>query len=325
MKNKKILIFGGSGSLGNILIENLVNENKISVFSRDESKHWKIRNKVKSPNLSFIIGDIRDYSRVRESIIKEKPNIIIIASALKYVDVCELSPQESILTNVNGPKNVVNAVVDKIGVLQDLETVLMVSTDKACSPINVYGMCKAISERVTIDNSRYFERPKFVVTRYGNVLESRGSIIPLFKHQAQSESDKFFTLTNKSMTRFLMTLQESVDLIVNAIENGNSGETWIPKLKSMRVVDLAELFSEVYNKPVKVIGIRPGEKIHESLVNETESLRTIDTVQNYIIKPIHEDFVYSDIFSYNSSSDIMSKNELFNYLKTLGIFGDEDL
>jgi len=324
MKNKRLLIFGGSGSLGIALIKRLIDKNKLSIFSRDESKHWKIKNKIKSSNISFAIGDIRDYCRVKEVIVKEKPDIIIIASALKYVDVCELTPQESILTNINGPQNVVNAVVNKIDILPNLETVLMVSTDKACEPINVYGMCKALAERLTVDNYRYFQTPKFLVTRYGNVLQSRGSIIPLFMYQAQNPEEKYFTLTREDMTRFLMTLDDSVKLILDAIEKGESGETWIPRLKSMRVKDLVELFSEIYKKPIKIIGIRPGEKIHESLINQTESIRTVNTGKQYIIKPIHENKIYNvELYNYNSSQNIMDKNSLFTYLDSLNIFKDD--
>lgn len=319
MENKKILIFGGSGSLGLSLINRFIYKNKILVYSRDETKQWKIKNKIKSKNLSLIIGDIRDYIRVKEEIVRFKPDIIIIASALKHVDVCELFPKESILTNINGPQNVVDAVNNKIELLPNLESVLMVSTDKACSPINVYGMCKSISERSIVEKGRHFSKPKFLVVRYGNVLQSRGSIIPLFMYQAKN--DLFFTLTRSDMTRFLMTLDESVDLILDIIKNGKNGETWIPKLRSMKIKDLANIFSKIYNKPVKEIGIRSGEKIHESLINQTESLRTVITEKHYIIKPIYKNKIYNDQpYDYNSSVDNIDYNILFKYLKSLDIF-----
>lgn len=322
MENKRILIFGGSGSLGLSLINRLIDKNKILVYSRDEAKHWNIKNKIKNKNLSLVIGDIRDYQRVKEEIVKYKPDIIIIVSALKHVDICELFPKESILTNINGPQNVIDIITDKIEMLQNLEVVLMVSTDKACSPINIYGMCKSISERIVIEKGRHFNKVKFLVVRYGNVLQSRGSIIPLFMYQAKN--DPFFTLTRSDMTRFLMTLDESVDLIIDIIKNGASGESWIPKLRSMRIEDLANIFSKVYNKPVKEVGIRSGEKIHEYLINQTESLRSIITEKHYIIKPIYENKIYNNKpYDYDSSIDILDYKNLFEYLKLLNVFKED--
>ena len=200
----------------------------------------------------------------------------------------------------------------------------MVSTDKACSPINVYGMCKAISERVVLEKGIRFVNPKFLAVRYGNVIQSTGSIIPVFIHQAMNEEN--FTITRNDMTRFLMTLDDSVDLILNTIKNGKSGETWIPKLRSMRIKNLVDLFSERYKKSVIEIGIRCGEKIHESLINETESIRTIVKEDHYIIRPFFDTKVYNDaIYDYNSSSDLMEKTELLCYLNNLNIFELENL
>ncbi|MEK7802620.1 MAG: polysaccharide biosynthesis protein, partial [Pseudomonadota bacterium] len=184
-QNKKILIIGGTGSLGRALIRRLSEDNEIIVYSRDEAKHWTIRNQLTpKQNVQFEVGDIRDANRVEEIILKVKPHIILIAAALKQVDTCERSPFESIQTNTLGIHNVINAVVRQEDRLTTLETVLMVSTDKACAPTNVYGMCKAISERVVTSQSISGSSIKFVGVRYGNVLESRGSIIPLFRWQA---------------------------------------------------------------------------------------------------------------------------------------------
>ncbi len=324
MNNKKILIFGGSGSLGTSLINKLVDQNEILIYSRDESKQWEIKNRIKNKNLSMVIGDIRDYIRVKEEISKFKPHVIMIAAALKHVDVCENFPKESVLTNINGTQNVVDAVIDKLDFLPNLETVLFVSTDKACSPINVYGMCKAISERSVIEKQQCCDTVKFLVVRYGNVLQSRGSIIPLFMYQAKNKP--CFTITRSDMTRFLMTLDESVSLILNAIQNGKSGETWIPKIRSMKIKDLADMFSEIYNKPIKEIGIRSGEKIHEYLINETESLRTVMAKDCYIIKSIYENKIYNeDPYDYNSSVDNIKYDDLFRYLKDLGVFEEGKL
>jgi FlaA1/EpsC-like NDP-sugar epimerase len=319
MKNKKIMIIGGSGSLGMSLIENLGNDNELHILSTDESKHWAINNRFNELNLNFAIADIRDYDRMNRIILRVNPEIIIIASALKHVDVCELNPKESIETNISGIVNVVNIVEDRQNELTNLETVLMVSTDKACSPINVYGMCKSISERVVLERARHIKNIKFVATRYGNVLETRGSIVPLFMHQA--EHNEYFTVTREDMTRFVMTLNDSVNLIVNCIENAKSGETFIPKIKSMNIMDLAEIFSKRYNKEIKIIGIRSGEKLHEDLINETESLRTIECDDIFIVKPIYETKIYNDdVFTYTSSQGTMSKKELEEYLVSVNIF-----
>ena len=312
IKNKKILIFGGTGSLGLTLIRRLVDDCSISVFSRDEAKHWTIKNQYKDSDLNFYVGDIRDYERVSDVLYKENPDIIIIASALKQVDTCELSPEESIKTNIVGPKNVVNAVVNNKKNLS-CDTVLFVSTDKACEPVNVYGMSKAISERVVTSNEMFHDDIRFLGVRYGNVLESRGSIIPLFKHQ--SLNSDCLTVTHKDMTRFLMTLDQSVDLILTTLEFGASGEIWIPRLPSMNIMDLANIFAKKYDKKVKMIPIRPGEKIAETLVGVSESLRTRQNNGHYIISPAHYNIATgSSYFEYTSADDILNIDELEKYL-----------
>ena len=318
MLNKKIMIIGGSGSLGMALIKRLGSENDLSILSRDESKHWALKNKFKGLNLDLRVSDIRDKDRMGKAISRINPNIIIIAAALKHVDVCELSPEESISTNLQGVSNVVSIIEENYSTLTDLETVLMVSTDKACSPINVYGMCKSISERIVLEKSRHMRRVKFVATRYGNVLETRGSIVPLFMHQAKN--NEFITVTREDMTRFIMTLEDSVDLIVECIKNASTGETYIPKLKAMKIIDLAKIFAQKYDKKIKICGIRSGEKIHEDLINETESLRTIDSGDIFVIKPIYEAKVYNDeVFVYNSSNTL-SEGELRSYLNSINLF-----
>lgn len=319
IRNKKILIIGGSGSLGTALIRRLYVENELIIYSRDESKHWTLKNQWKTSNITFVVGDVRDYHRLSEAFIYHKPNIIIIAAALKHVDTCELSPFESIQTNINGTQNVITAVENNLDrLVPELETILMVSTDKACAPVNVYGMCKAISERLVCSRAFYKKQPKFVATRYGNVLESRGSIIPLFKHQA--EQGKSFTVTHKDMTRFVMTLDDSIDLIQRAIILGKSGETRIPRLKAMKIMDLANIFSEKYNLPVEIIGMRPGEKIHESLICSSESVRVYEQGNDYIIGPQFQE-VQSEctMFDYTSADDILSRNELAKYLSEIGL------
>lgn len=334
LNNERILIFGGTGSLGKSLLKRFKNNNEIGVFSRDESKHWTIKNEYGLNNgknnehrinkgLRFFVANIRDMEKVENVITNFDPTIIIIAAALKHVDICESFPEESIKTNILGPLNVVNAVEKNKDKLK-CHTVVMVSTDKACEPLNVYGMCKSIAERIVTNkaNSINSNKIKFVATRYGNVLESRGSILPLFKYQA--ENSDCLTLTHDKMTRFLMTLDQSVDLIVQSIVNGNSGELWIPKLKSMRIKDLAEIFAEIHNKPIKKIPIKPGEKLNETLVSYSESPRTIETEDHYILKSINTELEgVLNFFTYTSADNILEKNELRNYLRKLGIFDKE--
>ena len=317
--NKKILIFGGSGSLGVHLINKFCVKNNILVYSRDEAKHWALKNKLKNQNVNFIVGDIRDKNRISQCILRYNPHIIIIASALKHVDICEMSPSESLLTNTIGPQNIAD-LAEEIGNLDgsDLESVLMVSTDKACAPINVYGACKNLAEKIVLEKSRHSNKVKFLAVRYGNVLESRGSILPLFHYQGMHED--FIKVTRSDMTRFVMTLPESVELINRTLINAKTGELFIPKLKSMRIIDLASIFSDIYKKPIKETGLRAGEKIHESLINETESLRQTEGKEDYIIKPVFENVIYNEEpIDYNSGlkESLITKAELFNFLDNL--------
>lgn len=317
IEKKRILIFGGTGSLGKTLIRRYVDKNEVCVFSRDESKHWTIRNKLNHQNLSFRIGDIRDEVRCREVIIEFQPTHIILASALKHVDVCENSPSESIKTNITGIENVVRSVKENEARLNSLEVVLMVSTDKACSPINVYGMCKSIAERVVTSATSSSNQIKFLSVRYGNVLESRGSIIPLFKYQSEHKDE--ITITDERMTRYVMTLDESVDLINEAMKKGKSGETWIPNLPAMKVKDLAEIFSDMSGKPIRTIGTRPGEKLHEDLVNHSESMRSKNVGKYVVVASSRTQPFQEEDNTMSSDRNLMTKEELFNHLESLNI------
>lgn len=320
LSNNKVLIFGGSGSLGRALIRRWATRNELVIFSRDEAKHWTIKNELElDSNVTFRVGDIRDQERIREIINECKPTIIVVAAALKQVDTCELSPEESIKTNVIGVANVLNVCSSFENSESQLKAVLMVSTDKACSPTNVYGMSKAIAERLVVSHSRKTSTVKFLGVRYGNVLDSRGSIVPLFRYQSESQSK--FTITHRGMTRFLMTLDESIDLIETAIESGESGDFWIPKLRSMRVFDLATIFSERYKKPIIEIGVRPGEKLHEDLISETESLRTHSLGSNLVLKPQFDTSTKEfKTWSYNSNQDLLEMDELYNFLESKNVF-----
>lgn len=319
MKSKKIFIIGGSGSLGNKLITRYLENNKVINYSRDESKHWRMEllyNKHK--NLQNIIGDIHDKDKLKQSLKRVKPDIIIIAAALKHIDRCEFESGESINTNILGVKNVLDVIEDINNDLINLETVCFVSTDKACSPVNIYGMCKSISERLMVEKSKYIKNIKFVCVRYGNVLNSRGSIIPILQNKCANENIKTLTLTSEKMTRYIMTLEESVELIEYAILKGNTGETCIPKLRSMSIKDLIELFAEKFNKDIKITGIRCGEKFHESLINELESMRVIDKGKYYHIIPSYLN-IYDETktFHYHSGTETLSKEELKEYMEKL--------
>ena len=313
------LIFGGTGSLGKELIKNLTPKHKVYVYSRDEAKHWTIKiSELNNSNLKFIVGDVRDKLRVNSALNEVNPDYVIIASALKQVDTCEFSPTESIATNILGTQNIIECINNNYHL--NIKSCCFVSTDKAASPINVYGMCKAISERLTTSQCEHNHKSTFVAVRYGNVLESRGSIIPLFKYQCQYSDT--LTVTDPDMTRYVMTLQQSVELIKNALLFGKTGTTIVSKLPSMRIGDLAEIFSELYNKKIKVIGVRPGEKLHETLISDEESIRTQDLDSRYkVISSITNPNIVTNIRqAYSSDQCVLSKDDLKTYLQSLNIF-----
>lgn len=317
ISNKTILLIGGSGSLGNAFIGKYLSSNAIVNYSRDECKHWKMSLKYNSSALSFVIGDIRDYNSVENAIMRIQPHIIVIMAALKHIDRCEYAVNECIQTNCIGPMNVLNAVDKNNDRLQNLECVVMISTDKACEPTNAYGMAKALAESAIVEKSLYIKNRKFVNVRYGNVLNSRGSIIPILHEKGRNPDVKEFKLTHSDMTRFVMTLDQSVKLIEYAILEGESGDTIIPELISMKLKDLIELFSEKYSKPIRIIGLRPGEKMLESLISETHALRLVQTDKGYMhIKPAYKNILNSkDIKNYNSKLNPLNKEELREFLE----------
>jgi UDP-N-acetylglucosamine 4,6-dehydratase/5-epimerase len=319
LKNKRILILGGSGSLGEMLISRYIADNEIFVMSRGETRQWQLTNQFNKPNLKFLIGDVRDKTRIEEILRTINPQILICCYALKHIVNCETYVKESIATNTLGTLNVVEALNNVKTPM--LETVLFVSTDKAAAPELSYGACKLLSERIITSQPLVRNDIKFLCVRYGNILMSNGSILPLFHHQGKNEKE--FTLTNPDTTRFLMTLNQSVDLINTAINHGATGDLWIPILPSFKVKDLAEVFSEKYGKPIKVIGLRKGEKIAETLVTEIESLRarTINKT-HYVISPptnpiYSTEFDTKTMFCYTSDDGVISKEQLKMYLENL--------
>lgn len=324
IREKRILIFGGSGSLGTKFVETYGNNdmnNSLFIFSRDENKHWSLSQKEHFKGAQFIIGDIRDNNRVREVLLSVNPHIIIIASAMKHIDRCEFDVNEALLTNTTGVMNVCNNVFLHESLLKKLECVVYISTDKATKPINTYGMTKALSEKIVIEYSKKMSLSsvKFVITRYGNVLNSRGSLIP----KLQETNDSQLKLTHADMTRFIMTQEEAVGLIEYAIIYGLSGETVIPKLTSMKILDVFELFSELNKKEIITTSIRPGEKLHEELLNEDELRRTFERGEYYILPPSYNLDNSKNIFiqktSYSSCDNLLSKDELKTYLDGLNL------
>ncbi|MEM2131104.1 MAG: polysaccharide biosynthesis protein [Candidatus Woesearchaeota archaeon] len=284
----KYLITGGTGSLGNYIVPHLLKEkNKIAIYSRDEFKQSVMKQKFS--DLNYYVGDVRDYNRLREVIIDFKPEIIIHAAAMKRIEICEENPFETVKTDVIGGKNIVD-LANEFNI-----KAIAVSTDKAVKPVNVYGMSKAIQERI-------FTNAGFNCVRYGNVIGSRGSVIPLFKKL--SDSKKTLTITNPKMTRFLITLNDAIELIFEAIKDKREGYIFVKKAPSSTVQEIADYFS----KDQKVIGERKGEKLHEVLVSEEEMQRAIETDKYYIIG---KEIISEKRFEYTSENTRrLTKEEL---------------
>jgi FlaA1/EpsC-like NDP-sugar epimerase len=319
---QKILIIGGTGSLGTKLTERYLNDNTIYLYSRDECKHWSMQLDFNHhKNLNFIIGNISDKEKIKQTIVRHNFDIIIMAAALKHIDKCEYETNECLNTNLFGTKNVLDEIENNLKLLTNLKSVCFISTDKACSPVNIYGMTKAGSECLMIEKAKYIPSIKFVCVRYGNVLNSRGSIIPMLHKLGEDKNVPTFKITDRRMTRFVMTLDQSVDLVEHALIYGESGDVVIPKLISCNVIDLIEIFSELYDKPIVDDKLRPGEKMLESLINETQSMRLQFGPDGYMyIKPPFKNFVSeNDIRDYNSTINPLNKEELKTYLKGLNL------
>lgn len=298
LEGKKILVTGGTGSLGKNLVYRLLTgemgkPERVTVFSRDEAKQHEMRlewkhlttatddvvYKESKDLLHFEIGDVRD----KQTLLKTagRHDVIFNAAALKQVPTCEYFPIEAVRTNILGPYHLVMAILQSD---TPPELVIGISTDKACKPINVMGMTKSLQERIFIQANLEAQKTKFLCVRYGNVIASRGSVIPLFQEQIRKGGP--VTVTLKAMTRFLLSLDRAVDTIFAAAREGRRGETYIPRCPSARVIDIAELMIGNKNIPIEYTGIRPGEKIHEILVSEEECFRTIARGDYYAIQPV---------------------------------------
>ena len=322
MEKQKILIIGGTGSLGYKLTDRYYESNDLYLMSRDETKHWEMSMHYKShPNIKFIIGNIADKNKVQQILLRHNFDIIILAAAMKHIDRCEYESNECLNTNLIGTQNVLDVIENNLSLLKNLKTVCFISTDKACSPVNIYGMSKAISECLMIEKSKYIDNIKFVCVRYGNVLNSRGSIIPMLHKIGKNTDIKNFKLTDERMTRFVMTLEQSVDLVEHAILYAESGDVVIPKLISCNMVDLFDIFSELYNKPVILDKLRPGEKMLESLINDTQSMRLEFGVNGYMyIKPPYKNIIIkNEVKDYNSTINPLTKEELKEFLINLNL------
>ena len=312
---KTILVTGGTGSFGKMLVSKLLNLNpkEIIVFSRDEDKQGLMR--LEYPNekrLRFVLGDIRDYHSVRQ--VMRAVDIVFHAAALKWITEVEYNVWEGVKTNVIGAQNIIEAAKD-----ENVEKVVALSTDKAVEPVNAYGMAKALQERLITTANLYKDgtRTVFVSTRYGNVLGSRGSVVPHFK--SLIEKGKPLTLTDPKMTRFILTLDESVDLVLYALENGVGGEVFVRKMPGHTISDLANVLLQsatLGSDSLKIIGIRPGEKVHETLISPSESVRTIEDGEYYIILPqisiLETDKKYA---KHNRLSEFRYSSDLTNQIK----------
>ncbi len=294
LKNKNFLIFGGTGSFGNAVVKKLLSldVSKIRVFSRDEKKQHDMRLSLNDERLEFVIGDVRNFESVEDSM--TNIDYIFFAAALKQVPSCEFYPMEALRTNVLGAENVIRSAIQK-----EVKKCIFLSTDKAVYPINSMGLTKALMEKVMISSSRNCDPSKTILsaTRYGNVMGSRGSVIPLFIDQVINGSE--ITITDPNMTRFLMSLEESVNLVLYAFENANNGDIFIQKSPACTISDLAEAIRNVFNikGKTKIIGTRHGEKLFESLVSREEMSKAEDLENYYRIPADNRDLNYNNFFN----------------------------
>ena len=281
LQNKSILITGGTGSFGKKCTEILLREyspKRLIIFSRDELKQHEMRvSGFNHPSLRYFIGDVRDADRLRRAMVGV--DVVIHAAALKQVPACEYNPIEAIQTNVNGGKNVIEAALDN-----RIHRVLALSTDKAVSPVNLYGATKLVAEKLFVQANAYRggDPIRFACVRYGNVVGSRGSVVPLFREQRKTGT---VTITDPRMTRFWLTLEQGVRFVLRSIENMHGGEVFVPKIPSMKMMDLAKAIAP--DCRIEEIGIRPGEKLHEVLLSEDEARHSLELEEDFVITPVH--------------------------------------
>ena len=328
--NKSILITGGTGSFGQKFTEVLLkrfNAKKIIIYSRDEFKQYEMQLKFKNNSkLRFFIGDVRDYDRINYAM--NEIDYVVHAAALKQVNSAEYNPSEYINTNITGAENVI-----KSSILNNVKKVIALSTDKAANPINLYGATKLVSDKLfsAANNIKGDKKISFSTVRYGNVINSRGSVIPLFKKIIQ-EKKKFIPITHEDMTRFLITLEEAIDFVINAFKIMKGGEIIVPKLPSIKITELAKIMAPSLKQ--KIIGVRPGEKLHEVMCPKDDSHLVMEFKKYYIICPTIEfnkkkNFIFNfygekgkrvkQYFEYNSKDNKtkLSKKKLLKLIKNI--------
>lgn len=325
LKNKSILVTGGTGSFGKNFVKFLLENSeakKVIVFSRDELKQFKMEKEIKDERIRFFLGDVRDLQRLQRAF--QGVDIIVHAAALKQVPTLEYNPFEAVKTNILGSQNVIEAAID-----QGVQKVILVSTDKAAQPVNLYGATKLCAEKLFISGNSYAPKgTKFSCVRYGNVLGSRGSIVEAIINNKEAGK---LQITDLEMTRFWITLPQAFNLVMFALENMEGGEIFVPKIPSMKLVDLFDALAPVAER--EIIGIRPGEKLHEALLTEQEARHTIDLDSYFVILPEFE-FIdagrfkkYFDLsrcklesnfrFHSDSNDNWLTKEELTELIKDL--------
>lgn len=287
--DKSVLITGGTGSFGKQFVRNLLTQYKpkrVVVYSRDELKQFEMQQEFNTPAMRYFIGDVRDGERLRQAM--RGIDYVIHAAALKQVPAAEYNPMECIKTNINGAENVINAALEN-----EVEKVIALSTDKAANPINLYGATKLVSDKlfVAANNISGGHRTRFAVVRYGNVVGSRGSVVPFFK-KLVAEGAADLPLTDPRMTRFWITLQHGVDFVIKSLKRMHGGEIFVPKIPSARITDLAEAIAP--RLPTRIVGIRPGEKLHEIMCPADDSHLTLEFVDHFVIRPAITFTVQSD-------------------------------
>ena len=326
MKNKTILITGGTGSLGkaltNYILKNHVDVKKLIIFSRDEQKQYQMAQEFPHSQYSqirYLIGDVRDYQRLKRAF--KEVDYVIHAAAMKHVHIAEFNPDECVKTNVGGAENVINAALST-----NVERVVALSTDKACAPINLYGATKLTSDKlfVAANNITGFKNVRFSAVRYGNVMGSNGSVMPFFKKKKETG---VLPITEPNMTRFNISLNEGVKMVMYALENAWGGELYVPKIPSYKIVDVASAIGPDCKQ--EIVGIRPGEKIHEEMITASDSYSAYDLGDYYVILPLETKWKLNDFikefnakkvpegFSYNSkdNENFLSVQELKDLIK----------
>lgn len=325
LKNKILLITGGTGSFGNAVLKRFLHTDikEIRIFSRDEKKQHDMRVELKNEKLKFYIGDVRDFDSISNAL--KNVDFVFHAAALKQVPSCEFYPIEAVRTNILGTENVLNAAI-----INNVKKVVCLSTDKAVYPINAMGISKAMMEKVMVAKSRNSGETIIVGTRYGNVMASRGSVIPLFHEQIINKEP--ITITDPNMTRFMMTLDDAVELVLYAFENGNSGDIFVQKSPSSTIGELANALKTIYNSnvPINIIGTRHAEKLYETLLSKEELIMSEDLGEYYRIKADNRDLNYNKFFTeginiaptlddyHSHNTRRLEKKELISLLNRIG-------